>query len=34
VEDIPIGSIPREGRVVFVVNLVINGTQVQVAACG
>jgi hypothetical protein len=34
VEDIPIGSILREGRVVFMVNLVINGTQVQVAACG
>jgi hypothetical protein len=34
VEDIPIGSIPREGRVVFVVNSVINGSQVQVAACG
>jgi hypothetical protein len=34
VQDISIGSIPREGKVVFVVNLVINGTQVQVAACG
>jgi hypothetical protein len=34
VQDIFIGSIPREGKVVFVVNLVINGTQVQVAACG